>query len=640
MPGKKRRLLPLALAIAVMLAVLSGRFLTAAVGTDVYDGGQDNPPAEEFAPSATDTDPPAPPTGLTVSDPGTGDYLVLRWNPNSEPDLLGYRIYRAIGDGVNPPSDGDYQRLGSSMVDTQVPEYTDTTVSRDVYYSYRVTAVDQSGNESGVPAAGSTFAVDITPPATPQGFKIKELDTGHDAVISWQANTEPDLDGYRLYRSLEASGPFELLKTLERGESVYKEEGLTQGQWYYYYLEAFDENGNNSVPTPVLSVRPRQAVSVGFEQEEAQMPAYLYIETDCSALFLNIPGDNIRVRARAVDNNGNEVPLSGVFRFAAAFGRFQNPIVTGTGTAEATFNADRVGGGEIAVEYFPTGTEDPALVDGTNVRALYWRISLSVSGNKTTTGSSDIGLTAQVNDQEDKPVTDYAAKVVFETTTSPDPLKDKGNKEDKGVKRRAGRWHGRAHADIVSNGRPSGISSGSPDSDGTIEAKWVASTVPGATRVQAVLYYDDLSGSEPRPKRVDASGTYTVEVIPGPARYVGFEPESVSFNGKRPEKVTVQAFDAFGNPTSDYGDLKIWVQVPPDAPATFSKDNGETWCETGVWVPVKLKDKLLVQATNKDLPHDLCILVTRAEGATLDPPPGVPQVNLPLRVEEVKGKQK
>ncbi|MEW6182848.1 MAG: hypothetical protein AB1500_06675, partial [Bacillota bacterium] len=636
MPGKKRRSLPLVFAIAVMLAVLGGRFLAVAVGTDVYEGGQDSQPVEEFAPSAEDIEPPAPPTGLTVSDPGTGDYLMLQWNPNSEPDLLGYRIYRAISDGVNAPSDSDYQRLGGSMVDTQSAEYIDNTVSRDVYYSYRVTAVDQSGNESGTLPAGSTFAVDITPPATPQGLKIKELDTGHDAVISWQQNTEPDLAGYRLYRSLEASGPFELLKTLDRNESVWKEEGLTQGQWYYYYLEAFDENGNNSVPTPVQSVRPRQAVSVGFEQDDAQIPAYLSIEIDCSALFLNIPGDVITVGARALDSDGNEIPLSGVFRFATTFERFMNPFVTGTGTAEATFTADQLGGGEIAVEYFPTGTEDPALVAATNVRALYWRISFSVSGDKTTTGSSDIRLDAAVTDQEDNPVSDYAAKVIFETTASPDPLKDKGVNEKKGnkhVKRRAGRWHGPAHASIVSNGRQSGISSGSPGVDGTIEARWVASTVPGTTRVQAVLYYDDLRG-ESTPKRVDASGVFTIEVIPGPARYVGFSPDSVSFDGERPEKVTVQVFDAFGNATEDYSrDLRIWVQAPPDSPADFSVDGGGIWCGSGLWIPVEIEQELLVRSTSEELINKQYILVTRVEGAHLDPPPGVAQVNLPLTAE-------
>lgn len=631
---KKRFLLPLALLIAVALAMWGGRCLTVAIGTDVYGESQTGA-FDNFAPSAADTEPPAPITGLTVTDPGTGTSLILRWNANTEPDLLGYRIYRATSaDASVPPPDGAYQRLGNAMIDTQVPEYTDNTVTRDVYCFYRITAVDQSGNESAYVAPGSTLAADLSPPAVPQGLKAKELDSGEEIILEWQPNAEPDLSGYQLYRATDAAGPFELLKTLDRRETTYHEKGLVQGQWYYYYLKAVDEAGNCSDQTPVVSARPRQAVWVGFEQEDAKMPAYLFMKTDCSAMFLNIPGDRILVQVRALDENGAEIPLSGTFRFAAAFGRFKNPEVTGNGSAEATFTAQEIGGGEIAVEYYPPGAEEPALVDSCNVRALFWRISLTASGDQTITGASDISLVARVTDQNDRPVTDWEAKVVFETAVSPDPLKDLFKKETP-KKRRRGNWQGPAHANVVENGRRSGTALGHPGPTGEVRAQWVASTAPGTTRVRAVLYYDDLRGEEPRPKLVDISNTQTVEVIPGPARYVGFDPETISLDGKHPQRVTVQVFDAFGNPTADYGDdLKVWVQVPPNTPVTFSSDDSDTWCEQGIWLPVDIGEKLRVQSTAADLPDGLCALVTRVEGASLDPPPGVAQVNLPLIVEQ------
>lgn len=644
MPGEKRLLLTvMAVAIAIAITVWGARYLDTAIGNAVQTAATSPPAPNEttsapaantvtgvpFAPSSDDTQPPAPPTGLTVTDPGTGDRLLLQWNANTEPDLLGYRIYRAVSAGVYAPPDDAYQRLGSAMVDTTQPSFTDTSVSRDVYYFYRITAVDQSGNESLPSNPSSTFATDITPPAKPAGFKVKELDTGHDVELSWQANTEPDLAGYQLYRATSPAGPFHLIKILGQGETVFHDTDLTQGQWYYYYLVATDEKGNASQPTEVLSVQPRQAVRAEFNQENAVLPATIFIEPDSSALFLNLPGDRIRVRARAVDEKGEPVPLAGTIRFAAAFGEFRDPVITGDGTAEATFTADRHGSGEIAVEYYPEGADVPAVVDTTTVRALEWYVFLSASGNRTVTGSNDIKLTATVTDQNGQPVTDWRARVVFETVDSPTFKRFKD-------KHHPGRWQGAAHANVINQGRTTGVSAGRVEENGEIKACWVASTTPGTTRVQAVLYYDDLRGPDCPPKRICASGICTVEVVPGPARYVGFDPAIVK--ASREQRVTVQAFDAFGNPTTDYGDLKVWVKVPDGASASFSLNRGETWYGAESWVAVKPGDRLLIKWAKKGLPADGCILVTRAEGLTLDPPPGVPQVNLPLRIELSKNR--
>lgn len=649
MPGEKRLLLTvIAVAIALAATVWGGRYLGIAIGNAVEDPAPETAvtsqplasdagasPADtgtgpSFAPSPVDTEPPAPPTGLTVTDPGTGDRLLLQWNANTERDLLGYRIYRAVSAGVYAPPEDAYQRLGTAMVDTIDLFFTDNTVSRDVYYFYRITAVDQSGNESLPSNPSSTFASDITPPAKPVGFKVKELDTGHDIELSWQANTESDLAGYQLYRATSPAGPFELVKILGRGETTFHDTDLTQGQWYYYYLVATDEKGNASQPTDVVSVQPRQAVRAEFNQENAVLPATIFIEPDCSALFLNLPGDRIRVRARAVDEKGEPVPLTGTIRFAAAFGEFRDPVVTGDGTAEATLTADRHGSGEIAVEYYPPGADIPAVVDTTSIRALEWYVSLSASGNRTVTGGNDIELTATVTDQNGRPVTDWQARIAFKTVDTPTfkLFKDKDH---------PGRWQGAAHANVMSRGCAMGVSAGRVEENGELKALWVASTTPGTTRVQAVLYYDDLRGPECPPKRVCSSGTCTIEVVPGPARYVGFEPAAVKPTG-REQQVTVRAFDAFGNPTTDYGDLKIWVRVPAGAAAAFSPDNGETWCSGETWVEVRPGDRLLVKSPKKELPADGCILVTRVQGTTLDPPPGVPQVNLPLRAELSKNR--
>ncbi|MEW6184075.1 MAG: hypothetical protein AB1500_13055, partial [Bacillota bacterium] len=62
-------------------------------------------------------------------------------------------------------------------------------------------------------------------------------------------------------------------------------------------------------------------------------------------------------------------------------------------------------------------------------------------------------------------------------------------------------------------------------------------------------------------------------------------------------------------------------------------DDGGTWCGSGLWIPVEIEQELLVRSTSEELINKQYILVTRVEGAHLDPPPGVAQVNLPLTAE-------
>lgn len=90
-----------------------------------------------------DTFPPRTPTGLAAV-PST-DGIDLSWEPNTEPDLAGYIVYRrqvsATGDAIGSPT-----RLTSTP--TPAPAFSDRTALPGQSYSYRVTAIDTAGNES------------------------------------------------------------------------------------------------------------------------------------------------------------------------------------------------------------------------------------------------------------------------------------------------------------------------------------------------------------------------------------------------------------------------------------------------------------------------------------------------------------
>lgn len=98
-----------------------------------------------------DNTPPPQVTGLTVTDTHDGR-LDLSWNPNPAPDLKEYWVYRSTTSGVT----------GSQIATVTAPShsYQDTGLTNGQTYYYRVSAVDNAGNEgpksaqaSGTPTA-------------------------------------------------------------------------------------------------------------------------------------------------------------------------------------------------------------------------------------------------------------------------------------------------------------------------------------------------------------------------------------------------------------------------------------------------------------------------------------------------------
>jgi hypothetical protein len=91
-----------------------------------------------------DGQPPAPPTGITCHQAEGG--VEVTWDPNTEPDLLGYNLYRARyrDDGI------DWSRA-VMLTSTPTPDvrYFDRSVEEGASYEYAASAVDRSGNESG-----------------------------------------------------------------------------------------------------------------------------------------------------------------------------------------------------------------------------------------------------------------------------------------------------------------------------------------------------------------------------------------------------------------------------------------------------------------------------------------------------------
>jgi len=99
------------------------------VGACGNDSGQGTPVIDTVAPN--------PPVGFQLQD--DGDAVKITWESNAETDLAGYRLYKSSSE------DGPFGLVNSEPL--LCPWYYDDVLPAAMTF-YRVTAMDESGNES------------------------------------------------------------------------------------------------------------------------------------------------------------------------------------------------------------------------------------------------------------------------------------------------------------------------------------------------------------------------------------------------------------------------------------------------------------------------------------------------------------
>ena len=202
-------------------------------GANGRDGGWSKPVTVAVVPplsKPSDVKADAVPQGVRVSWVGpAGEYRVLRQDETEK----------------------EYRQLGT----VTATQYLDTTTEYGKRYSYMIQELQKAGSgyaESELSDGRDLTPVDQFPPAVPSN--LNAIAAANHIELVWDRNTEPDLAGYRVFRSV-AGGAFEKIADVPEAPS-YSDGKVESGKQYRYTVSAVDRAGNESQRSEPVEISP------------------------------------------------------------------------------------------------------------------------------------------------------------------------------------------------------------------------------------------------------------------------------------------------------------------------------------------------------------------------------------------------
>jgi predicted small lipoprotein YifL len=191
-----------------------------------------------------------PPQGVNLTV--FRDRIEIRWDPpeknidqSSPSRFKGYNIYREEEDGL-------LQRLNSQPVKERKYDDKDFSIGSVYRYYIRTTAADSPPFlESGDSEVIEILIEDTFAPAPPLG--LVSVAAENFISISWDANQDEDLAGYRVWRKVEGEAEYVLLTPETILENAYNDSTVEKNKRYYYAITALDESGNESPKSKSVS---------------------------------------------------------------------------------------------------------------------------------------------------------------------------------------------------------------------------------------------------------------------------------------------------------------------------------------------------------------------------------------------------
>jgi hypothetical protein len=244
-----------------------------------------------------DSIPPNSPSGLSASIDSTGK-VELKWLPNPEKDLLGYKVFRTMIKGTEHAILVDTVWYGTDYRDTLDLKL----MNRKVYYA--VTALDYRFNQSPLSADVEVIKPDIIPPTAPV-FADYKLSTGA-VELFWVNPVEEDLHEVRVLRKSGVTDWTVVFSTRDSSKRIFKDTNVDPDKKYSYKLQAVDSSRLQSPEAQILTIQTLPVVNrkliSSFEFDVDRTKRLIYLRW-------NMP-DKTQVKSIEIFRGSSEEPIS------------------------------------------------------------------------------------------------------------------------------------------------------------------------------------------------------------------------------------------------------------------------------------------------------------------------------------------
>ncbi len=195
-----------------------------------------------------DSIPPVVPVGFSGEIDSLG-IVNLKWNQNTDLDLLGYRVFRSNF------RNSEFSQITVNPVEDTI--YTDTvsikTLTRKVYY--KIQSLDQHFNPSNFTEIFELTRPDKIPPVSPVFYEYETNESG--IILKWHNSSSIDVSKCILYRKDQYEQQWNVKAIFEMNDSIdsYIDTSGIAGKMYQYTLIAVDETGLESKPVKPISIK-------------------------------------------------------------------------------------------------------------------------------------------------------------------------------------------------------------------------------------------------------------------------------------------------------------------------------------------------------------------------------------------------
>ena len=183
------------------------------------------------------SDMPDKPDNYTLIDMGDGQALKASWD-NISIDGISYRltVKNMISNQIT-----EFETLEDTLIINNLTEGTE--------YQITLYAV-----------LNDLFSVGQIRYATPLNFPSQVTNFTHFPQLNqinfiWSANTEADLQGYKIFKRIEGDDIFTEIVSLPATASSWTDTSTSDRTWYDYIIKAFDNDNNHSDDSAIITTR-------------------------------------------------------------------------------------------------------------------------------------------------------------------------------------------------------------------------------------------------------------------------------------------------------------------------------------------------------------------------------------------------